>query len=82
MSSNTGGIRFFKTTVIGGLVFLVPQVVFVAVRNPLLDHRSILSKPGGRRTISFANRKRIAFSSGRVFLPSGVKMIPYSVSTP
>ena len=32
--------------------------------------------------ISFSNRKRMAFSTGSVFRPSGVKMIPYSVSTP
>jgi hypothetical protein len=31
MSSNKGGIDFLKTTVIGGVVFLVPVVVFVAV---------------------------------------------------
>jgi hypothetical protein len=28
---NKGGIHFFKTTVIGGLVFLVPVVVLVMV---------------------------------------------------
>jgi hypothetical protein len=32
--------------------------------------------------ISFSNRKRIAFSTGSVFRPSGVKMMPYSVSIP
>ena len=32
--------------------------------------------------VSFSNRKRIAFSTGRVLRPSGVKMIPYSVSSP
>ncbi len=31
MSSKTGGIHFIKTTVIGGLVFLVPVVVLVIV---------------------------------------------------
>ena len=31
MSSKKGGIHFFKTTVIGGLVFLVPVVVLVIV---------------------------------------------------
>ena len=31
MSSIKGGIHFFKTTVIGGLVFLVPVMVFIVV---------------------------------------------------
>jgi len=31
MSSKKGGIHFFKTTVIGGLVFLVPVVVLVMI---------------------------------------------------
>ncbi|MCP4898464.1 MAG: hypothetical protein GY906_15930 [bacterium] len=31
MSSNNGGIHFFKTTILGGLVFLVPVVVFIVV---------------------------------------------------
>ena len=31
MSSKKGGIQFFKTTVIGGLVFLVPVVVLIVV---------------------------------------------------
>ncbi len=31
MSSKKGGIHFFKTTVIGGLVFLVPVVVLVII---------------------------------------------------
>ncbi len=31
MSSKRGGIHFFKTTVIGGLVFLVPVVVLVII---------------------------------------------------
>ena len=31
MSSKNGGIHFFKTTVIGGLVFLVPVVVLLVV---------------------------------------------------
>jgi hypothetical protein len=32
--------------------------------------------------ISFSNKKRIAFSTGSVFRPSGVKMMPYSFSSP
>jgi len=31
MSSSKGGIQFFKTTILGGLVFLVPLVVFIVV---------------------------------------------------
>ena len=31
MSSKKGGIHFFKTTVIGGLVFLVPVVVLAMI---------------------------------------------------
>ena len=31
MSSKKGGIHFFKTTAIGGLVFLVPVVVLLVV---------------------------------------------------
>ena len=35
MSSKKGGIHFFKTTVIGGLVFLVPVVVLVLISSTI-----------------------------------------------
>ena len=45
MSSKKGGIHFFKTTVLGGLVFLVPLVVLVAVLTEAAGLMMMVAEP-------------------------------------
>ena len=45
MSSKQGGIHFFKTTVIGGLVFLVPVVVLVIILAKAADLMMVIAEP-------------------------------------
>jgi len=45
MSSNRGGIHFFKTTVIGGLVFLVPIVVLIVILTKAIGLMMMVAEP-------------------------------------
>ena len=45
MSSKKGSIHFFKTTVLGGLVFLVPVVVFLVVLAKAAGLMTMVAEP-------------------------------------
>jgi uncharacterized membrane protein len=45
MSSKRGGIHFFKTTVIGGLVFLVPVVVLIIILTKAIGLMMMVAEP-------------------------------------
>ena len=43
--ARTGGVRFVKTTVIGGLLFLVPVVVLILVLNEARELMLMVADP-------------------------------------
>ena len=45
MSKKTGGIHFVKTTIIGGLLFLVPVGVLVIVLAKVVDLMLLVAEP-------------------------------------
>ena len=45
MSKKRGGIQFFKTTIIGGLIFLVPIIIVVAILGKAYELMIMVAKP-------------------------------------